>query len=110
MKLLKVLSIVTLLSLAAPSHAIDPDKVQHFAVSAGINVGLYLLLGAILHLPKQDKRDALPMSIFMTLCIGFGKEWGDTISSPGSKFDMGDMGANAAGVGASSLGILLLNF
>ena len=73
-----------------------------------MNMALYGLYKKMFRMDDKDKWNALLLSTFTTLTIGFTKEVMDKIENPdpNARFDTGDMLANTAGV-ALSTGIVL---
>lgn len=90
-------TILTIMLFSGPALSIEPDKEAHLRVSAYISLPIY----AFCYATKQ-KHPAL-CAFGMVMALGAIKETTD------SRFDWGDMAANAVGSGAP-LTVLYLTF
>lgn len=81
------------------------DKLLHVAISYGINHVAYVTCGVILNNPHA-KLPCLISSTVLTSVVGIAKEVADGDGNSPSEHAM-DLGANAAGIGLSTLAITL---
>jgi hypothetical protein len=87
MKYLLALALI----FSIPAHA-DTDKYAHFGVSYALNQSTYGFFKS-----RFGREDALVIATTATFTVGLAKEVFD------GQFDTGDLGANLAGIIASSL-------
>lgn len=85
------------------------DKVEHVAVSAGLNTAFYTLFTGGLGRGTDIRVPCLVASSALTLLVGFTTEVNDSVTTRSPTLDGGDFAADVVGVAASSLAIWLLD-
>lgn len=99
---MKVIIFFMAMTLSAPLHAVEPDKLLHAAGSFVINTALYT--ACINSLGKEKEEECFWIALTATLAVGAAKEFHDGANNSAKEHAL-DMTAN--GIGALSSGITL---
>lgn len=99
--MVRLLILVLLLS-GLTGQAVERDKAAHFGASYALQTWTY---GFSRKAFRLNKTEALIFSVFTSLIVTTAVEY-----MPGQTFDVGDIKANALGIGASVLTIKMFDF
>lgn len=102
--------IAILLLLSTKAQAIEYDKLAHFGISYGATIFTYGLIKTVFKLEKKDTLAAIISAVIVVGVAGLTKEVFDARKYNSPTIDMGDMGANLAGIAAAGGTIALFKF